>query len=259
MITITDKKEIKNIIKILYDINQIYKNIYQSRDYYIIDNGLVYSCNKEQFPQIVLSNILNIKTDFFDNKKFLIKSKEFFDFDPKKINKTTREIEINKIEYDEDTYNINFIREPIKLKFEFNDNYNMEKELDHYINIIDKNFEESSIQFNFNKGVLYNIKKIDKNNPHILELNYKDKKVYLKDNDNNINGYKFLINDKFIIGNDSKEKKDKEKNIIDIIENEAYIELFKNKNPSDSIDCINLIIINNFLQIEQYYFSVKLD
>lgn len=260
MITITDKKEIKNIVKILYDINQIYKNIYQSKEYYIINDGLIYSCNKEQFPQIVLSTILKdkIKTNFFDNKKFIIKSKDFYDYDPKKINKSTKEIDINKIEYDEKNYSINFIRQFSNLKFDFEDVYNLENEYNHYIDIICDNFEEEFDKFIFNKSVLYNIKKVKKNLPHILELNSNDKKVYLKD-DEETKEYKFLINDKFIIGNDSKDKKDKDKNIIDIIENEAYIELFKNKNKDVPIDFINLVVINNFLKIEQFHFSVILN
>lgn len=85
MIEINDVKQVKQFVKIIYDINQDFKNIYNSEGYYIWKKGEILSYSRFQFPQFVRATInYNSKNkifkDIIDKLTFKIEGSVFFKF-----------------------------------------------------------------------------------------------------------------------------------------------------------------------------------
>lgn len=246
-ISITDPNEIKEICREIFEINQLFKRIYNTDGFFTFEDGVFISYNKTQFPQYVTA-VLNegIKTDFFEGKTFTINCKELFDYNPKELVKTTKEPTIKEIRYESDTKTITFDRRYNKLSFEY-------KEID-IIDIKNKinKFDDFIGEYTFDEDLLKYFKETNKATEVIIPID--DSIIYRKDDvdvGEEDNYLSFLISNKFIIGNSSKMSKG------ELVFNDCRLELY-GSNEIQNVYLIKLIFNEKYIDIEQFFILVDI-
>lgn len=233
--------ELKALIKIIYDMNQDIKNVYQSKSFYNWENGVIISYNQTQMPQYVETTINYNKAQskldldkILGDKNFTIYSKMLFDF-YKNYKSNIIAIDIESNNYIEFVTNL----KGTSLKFMYQDNC--------HNNYLKKISElkgcEDSIPTIFKLDEDNNVKIQEFNNEVfsiVFDFDTGRCNVYKESDRVNLNNYlKIILNKKFMVG--LKNKVLKTKSNISTIDNHIF---------TTSVD--NLYILESTVINENY-------
>jgi len=277
MLFINDKKLIKNICKYFEGFNNHMKNIDSKSNTYIVNGNEIKIIEKEIFPQY---NILEFTEECFDDSNdlfknnfpaFVVNKEELKNFgiakqsvQIKKVErneqdkiievKTKLDVSVNEIKI-EDGFLI-FSREneyddlPKELKFkileEVDDNF-----LENEFNILESQMEFIA-EYELETDMFEKMDQ-DSNQPIYIVIDDENEDAYLSDNLDNVekkNGlYKFIINNKYIFGQEFKKFKDLPNRSLMSI---PFIKVYK----KNEIILFELIFKSIYYTVKQKYITV---
>lgn len=256
---ITNEKTVKRITKIIYDINQIVKNIYKSDEDYFYLKGKLISASSIQLPQYVICDIKKDKdelvNEFFKNSIFSINGKKLFDFIDKDEDK-----KYNKINYIEVNGNSDIIFKKNKgneIRFSFKDKEKFFlKKFRSYNENIKNNFNKLIFSQNLDNKYIDNIIE-NSNSIFRFIFNLDDQNIIIdndrnNDKDRNMNYLEITLSKKFILG--LKIKKLKKGNKY----SETKVNIYK-FNDNKSLFLVEFIVNNDLCYIKQYYIIVGMN
>ena len=245
-IIITDKNQIKEIIKTIEDINQLVKTIYNSNDFYYFYKGKVVSYSSTQFPSLVVCDITKEckAYNFFKDKIFSIEGKRFFE-----MLKNNKKDSFNKITVND--LGIIFSNSLDDFKFFFLVG-ELELVLQHkkeYLSKFNETYFPDGLDLEDKyKEILLN----EKNNFHRFVIDIDNEKVFIKDDvyENKNNNPIIYLSKKFILGIKSKKSKDK------ITYNDVKFYLYQQED-NDSLYSYCIETFNKTFNLKQYYIAIN--